>query len=380
MNRTRFVLGALALVSIAAPSTPAIAGSSVPPSGGSDFAELLAMVPAESVAADSGLVYYTDMALLWERVGVGSGEQERLDAMGELGGPDTYSITPQVFGTRFALIDEARAEVGFSFADIERELAVIAPPRSIFIDVTSVPADAIHAAIDSDPVWADRVTRVDSGHGEYVDWGDGGDIDPSAISPLRPLGQAGQLAVLGDPATTVRTLDAADVESVLATTAGAGESAADSLVLGPISDALTDETVMQAIVQPSPPLFDPAAVLLGSQLDPAQLEQFEQLLENTVLMQPYLGLAIIEIADGGSTRTEVLLVHVDEASAAANASLAEAMLGEGVDLVSGIPLAETFPNASVAVDGRVLRIDVSSDAAFRQAVNMLTSRALFPIG
>ena len=359
----------LASVSLAALALPADAAeaTTAPPSS---FADMLAMMPADAVLDPAAFITYTDMTLVWDRVGAGTDAESRLDSLGDLNALGT--VFPQLFDNGFgdASIEQSEAEVGFSFLQIERELAVVAPPRRVIIDVTSVSPDVIDAAIESNPVWSERVTRVDTEHGSYVDWGDGSGFDPTARSPFRPLGQAGQFVVLGDPATTVRTITASDAEAVLATTEGAADSATTTAVLGPIAEVLADDVVMQAIVQPGANPFMPPVT--GS------AEEIEAALEQARLVLPSIGVGIVQVADGDNTRTEVLLVHFDAASATANVELVETALAEGVDANTQVPLAETFPDATVTVDGVVVRVDVSGEGTFREAYRLLGDRALFP--
>ena len=97
---------------------------------------------------------------------------------------------------------------------------------------------------------------------------------------------------------------------------------------------LAHDVVMQAVIQPMPNLFMPL---------PGSIEEIEAAMERRVFVLPYVGLGIVEIADGATTRTEVLLVHFDDASAAANVERVEIALTEAVDADTQIPLAETFP-------------------------------------
>jgi hypothetical protein len=363
------VCGALLLASVVAMSSP-VSATSEPPATSNGFTDLLTMVPADAVSADGVMMTYTDMTLLWERVGAGPDEASRLDALGELAVRETFAIPPQLFENRLAQVDEAREEVGFSALEIDRELAVMAPPHNIFVDVTSVTPDTIDAAIESNPVWSERLTRVDTDHGSYVDWGDGLEIDPSTTSPFRPLGQAGQLAILGDPATVVRTLDAADAEAALAAAAGAGESAAATDVLGPIADVLTDDVVMQAMIQPGPNPFAPPPN--------ASAEQLAAMMDQMVLVQPYLGIAVVEIADEDGSRVEVILVNPDEDSAVTSAATVEDALASGIDTATQQPLADVLPGASVTVDGMTIRVVLPEAGSFALAIQMLQRRALFP--
>jgi hypothetical protein len=363
----RVLIAALPFAALAAPADALASSIPVPPPA--SFGELVAMMPADAVSADGATITYTDMTLLWERIGA-TDEAARLDSFGELAVRETFGITPQLFDDRFAQVDESEAEVGFNVTHIERELAVIAPPRRIVIDVTSVSPGTIDAAIESNPVWAERVTRVDTDHGSYVDWGDGTEIDPTATSPFRPLGQAGQFAMVGDPATTVRTIVAADAEAVLATAAGASDSAMTTDFLGAIGEVLAHEVVMQAMIQPGATPFAPP-------IDVSP-ELIEALLDDAVLVQPYLGIAVVEIADDDGSRTDVILVYPDEASAGTSAPFVEEALASGLDVGTQQPLADLLPGASVTVDGVTVRVGLPEPGSFAQAIQMLQRRSLFP--
>ena len=144
----RVLIAAIPFAALAAPADAH--ATSIPVAPPASFGELVAMMPADAVSADGAMITYTDMTLLWERIGA-TDEAARLDSFGELAVRETFGITPQLFDNRFAQVDESEAEVGFNFTQIDRELAVIAPPRRIVIDVTSVSPGTIDAAIESNP-------------------------------------------------------------------------------------------------------------------------------------------------------------------------------------------------------------------------------------
>ena len=215
-------LSALAIVPVVASTATTEPPSTAVADASPGLAEMVAMVPATSFELGSrAQLYYVDMSLAWERIGAGADPAERAEHIGELPVVETFSMGPQLFGTYGAMFDEARAEIGFTLVEIERELAVLSPPNDLFIDATSVSADVITGAMEADAMWSPDLTTVETDHGPYFSWGDGTEPNPERISPLHPLGRGGQLAVLGDgAATTIRTFDSADMEAVLETSAG----------------------------------------------------------------------------------------------------------------------------------------------------------------
>jgi hypothetical protein len=340
------------------------------------FEQSLDKMPAMALETEGAMMVYVDMDLAWGRAGIGIDPAERLDRVGALVEPPTWTQTPQLFGPYAAQVDEARSEVGFTMFQIEREIAVLAPPNNIMIAETSVTADDVTAAVASDPLWSADLGTVESAGGPYFTWGD----DPAAphvdrISPMRPLGQGGQLAVIADDAgsTVVRTLEPADMEAVLTTAAGTSSSLLDTDFFGAALAALGKGAVLQTIGVPQPQLFDPAVVVLGT-------EAIEELLQDVVLVPAYDGLLIAELYDGGVSQTELLFVYGDAANAEASAPAFERALAEGVNTTTMEPLSEIFPGASVSTDGPVVVVTLPSEGAYRIAQRMLFERALFPAG
>src|SRR3954452_23429855 len=137
-----------ALVAVVAATTAgAVAAASVPtePSAGGGataFAAALADLPAEMLSADGAVLYYTDRALAWQRLGVGAETADRLAAVGRTIEDATYSQPPMLF-TPDVDLDRSREEVGFTTFDIDREAAVLAPPRRVVVADTTVTSDAV---------------------------------------------------------------------------------------------------------------------------------------------------------------------------------------------------------------------------------------------
>jgi hypothetical protein len=343
--------------------------------GATRFERSLDRLPASALDAEGATLTYVDMDLAWDRAGVGA-DGRRLDQLGVLVDPESWTQPPQLFSQRAAQVDAAEAEVGFSMFDIEREIAVLAPPRNVTIAETSVTSDDIAAAVESDPLWSTDLTTVESADGAYFQWTD----DPAAphvdrITPMRPLGQGGQLAVVADDAgsTVVRTLDPADMEAVLSTVAGSASSLLDTEFFAATVDALGKGAVLQAIGVPAPQPFDPGLQVLST-------EALAQALPDVALVPAYGGVLIAELYDGERTQTEVLFAYGDAATAASSAPAFEQALAEGIDTTTNRPLAEILPGASVSVDGAVVVVTLPSQDGYRRAQQMLFARALFPTG
>jgi hypothetical protein len=340
------------------------------------FEQSLDRLPADALDEESAILYYVDMEQAWQRAGVGPEVEERLQRAGSLGALPTWTQAPQLFGQYFTQVDEARAEVGFTMLDVDREITVQSPPHSIVIAETRVTPDEVTTAVESDPLWSSELRMVEQPDGTYFEWGE----DPTAQdlarrSPMRPLGQGGQLALVGGDgeATVVRTVDPADMQSVLATVTGAGDSLLDDELFAAALPALTDGVVMQVMAVDQPIGFDPVALGLTP-------EEFEQLLAELVLVGPYEGLVIAELFDGEQSLTKVLLVYADTAAAESNSVVVEQAIAEGVDPVTREPLADLLPGSDVSVIGSAVVITLPFEGAYPLAQRMLTQRSLFPSG
>ena len=160
------------------------------------FEQSLDRLPADALEADGAVLYYVDLELAWERAGVGAEVDERFERVGSMIDLTTWTQPPSLFGQYFAQLDEARSEVGFTMFDIDREVSVQAPPNNIAIAEIRVSPDDVTAAVETDPLWSARADDDRASDGGYFQWGD----DPLETqlelrTPMRPLGQGGQLAL-----------------------------------------------------------------------------------------------------------------------------------------------------------------------------------------
>lgn len=331
--------------------------------GGGDggLAELMDGVPAAALESeDDPTLYYVDMDLVWARLDLAEASaDERLENLGRLGQAETFTITPQLFGNMAAMVDEARDEVGFAVTEIEREITVDALPMSLTIAEATTPEADIVAALETDPIWSDRLQEVGDGEGAYFDWTEGDDelaTDFERISPMRELGAGGQLAVDGDDdgSVVIRTTTSAQMEAAL--DADDGPSAADEGDLAVALEALSDGEVVQAVGFTEP-------LRLGA-VDRMTEEQMEAAMEEAMLLDPYSAILLAELVDGDDTRSELLLVHDSEDAAAANVDIVADYVLDGTSMATRQPVSGIFPGAEVTQDGPVVRITMEGDGAF----------------
>lgn len=357
---------------------PVLDTSSAPtvPDAGSAFVAELDALPASFLEIDDPVnLSYVDMTLVWDRLGVGSDPDERLDALPRTAHVETFAQPPALFGNSAFDVDTARSEIGFSVVEIEREAALVAPPNRVIVAEASVSATEIADAVATDPLWSSELNDVDSDAGPYWTWGD----DPMAHdvtkrTPMRELGQGGAVAVAGDdPATVIRTLTAEDVEAAMRALAGTDPSVVDEGPFAPMVEAVGEAEVVQATGTTAMSAFMP--IVPGEEAD---FDSIAAEIESAVTFLPYRSVTAVETIVGGEYVTEILMVNFDPATAEANAETAATWLADGSDVVTGTPVAELLPDATVTVDGAVVRVALPA-GTYSRAVNMLMAGALFPV-
>ena len=284
----------------------------------------------------------------------------------------TYSQPPVLFVPDLDL-DRSREEIGFTTLDIEREASVLAPPRRVVVADTTVTPDAVRTALTTDPVWSAELTKVDGADGASTR----ATMTPRCTSlalavapawPVRPPRRRGL-----DHATVVQTLTADDMQAALATADGSAPSVLDT---GPFAAAGRCSTMpaspCSAIGVPGSDPVHATARRIGGH-DRATARLAPQLV-------PYASILVVEVVDPDDTpRTEIEVTHSDDASAAANAQAMAAWLADGTDPVSGRPLSELLPGATVEAVGPVIRVVVDGPGHYHTATDMLLNRVLFPV-
>lgn len=334
---------------------------------------MLADVPATAVEGELPMLSYVDMDLVWASLGVAddADDEARMAAFTSAPANGRFIVPPRLFDQQWLNVDRAREEIGFDALAIRRELAVDAPPSELRLVDVAVDAATIETAIAADPMWSDLLRTVEHDAGTYVDWTPDGEPerelapDFTRITPMRPLGIGGQLAVSGDgdEVRVVRTKEAALMEAVLA-----GDEGASAAERGPFAGA--DEAIEGDVLQ----VVGVGAPISGlpANLSPAQRAQLE---EQLVFVGPYESILLVELVEEGGPQVEVLLLHADEAAAAANEAAVRELAATGTTL-SGRPAADLLPGATVTVDGAVVRV-TTDGGDMGMLYRALTSNDLF---
>lgn len=366
MKRAGSALIVVPLLVIATPihaSTPADGESADP------VVELLDGVPASMLSDDGATISYTNLATVWELAGVGLSDREA--EFGEVLGA-AFVQPAALFQRRMVEFDAARAEVGFSYVDIERAVDVMALPRQLSIVDTAVSSGDIIAAVESDPIWSPLLTVVDGPHGDYFSWGDGREL--SRMTPLRPLGVGGQLAIVDqEPATILRTTNHRDVEAAQATLADAVPSILDESVLiialADVAAAPGDVLQLKAVLRPNVYLPMPSpGEPMGVPTSPPAAET----------VGTYLATVAVQYS-GTDPRTELLVIHPTPTAAADNAASIEQWFSEAH--VGDNAVSEVLPITDVESFESVVRVRFAeTHEAYRLLTFWNMSRDLLPVG
>ncbi|CAN5595190.1 hypothetical protein BH24ACT5_BH24ACT5_24210 [soil metagenome] len=259
------------------------------------------------------------------------------------------------------------------------------PPHEVVILDTMVEDGAVMGAIHQDPVWSPDLQEIDSPAGSYFQWTDEpADIHPDRRSVLRPLGRGGSLALLdadADATRVVRTIDPADIEYVLGVVGGHGASVADIPDLAAALDSVDGRDISQAVIWPRPTLLDLTSLVLGppSSESTSPEAMLQAIRARALPVNPYLGVVLVEVVDGDSVHTEILVIHPDEATAAANVDPISRHVRDAQLLTTGESATEVFADAVGEADCTLVTITVPGDESFARIVRLLYTRSLLPI-
>lgn len=90
--------------------------------------------------------------------------------------------------------DGVRAELGVGITDVQRTADTGVGPTALTVLEGSFRQSKIERAAEADEVWSDELETTEHAGTEYLSW-DGEDFEPRKITPARPLGQGGRLAL-----------------------------------------------------------------------------------------------------------------------------------------------------------------------------------------
>lgn len=323
-------------------------------SGETWITDLLALVPDDG--ANGAQVIANDYVLARAGSGVelpddAASDDEianyRIEMTAEVPGPGT--APPMAAGLQG--LGDSTDEVGFTFEDIDRDIAAGVTPDTIeFLQGAFDPGE-VEQAVTSDQTWSDALERAEAGGTEYYSWLDDGEIDVERRSTLRPVGGSLRLAVTEDGAVVSRST--AEMEAVLE---GSGPTLADRTEHLAVAKALQDEGAHSVfLTDTSRSGFAAGTADLLESDDPAALA--DELLSGGVgFDRPAVLGTGGGYRDGAPVFVEVL-AYGDDKTAQANADRLATLVDEGESLVSQTPWSELLTVESVEVrDGLVVAV------------------------
>jgi hypothetical protein len=345
--------------------------------------EWLALVPD----TESNRAYLTiqDFAYGRERLGIGpySGEfdAESVDAYLQAVYSDQVLFTWYLYHPRVIAETEAwRAEWGFTMFEVTHEVIAGEAPR--YIRLLGVPgmADAIDQAVRSDPVWSEYLTATENAGVTVYDWGDY-ETHLELSTTLRPLGEAGQLAVADD--VVVRTDGFGELDPVLGVLEGTYPSLADDAQYEDVAQML--ERLGAAAVFVSADVVEQGNL---STIAPGLLDRDEMIawfFEDNPLLAPYevVGIGGVPHLDG--ITAIVVLEHDSEELAVENAERFCQEVLTGWPRMGPVPTwQEQLGVPEIAAEGTLMiaRFPSGPDGPswFVLSSNLLSGETLFWIG
>jgi hypothetical protein len=270
---------------------------------------------------------------------------------GDLAGAQVYvkklndaipGLLEPVFGRRPFLIDEWRAELGFSVVDVARTARANFGPGEIRVFDLLVDAKAIDRAVRSDPVWSELLKKPTYRAQRYYQWSTGSEMDLTKYTAVRPLGAGGQLSVSSGRA--VFTTD--DTQAKLSIDAKLRKKPS----LAAWKDgSVAVETVVRSgaygIQLIAPGQFGPESVDFSPPKEFLKLGRYEAV--------------AIGVGGASAKRFSVIsYVHANPANAAANKGRLKAIL-DGDSKNTDTPWAEILKVESITVEGKVLTVRFS---------------------
>lgn len=310
-----------------APSATAVSAAASA-SGSGPLTELLRSVPPDRAE----LVTFSDLAATArlngaERPGpVASDEEAQRFVVAAAGGPHQV-VLPSLF-TR-ADVGQSRQELGFSLADADQLLEAGAPPDALTVVAGRIDPDTVAAATAAHGA---RTGPLDAAGGEPFTlhrFGEEGELDIRQATPMRPLGNAGRLAVRDGLALWAST-DAIVHDAADATVGG--PSVLDAPEVAAVAAALDRAGVYACHLLPSDEMRAPAGT-------PNRQE----------LLEPWSHAGVGVGWRDGRRSFVVVLAHPDQQTAAANADLLRRIVTTGRSVASGDPWSDLLTILDIEV-------------------------------
>ena len=243
-----------------------------------------------------------------------------------LAGLPRDALVPSVVRDPFPDFDALTRELGIDPALVTAAIEAGTPPETYQVLAGDFDPAAVDAAVRSDSVWADLLTTAEHGGVPYYAWGNDFETDYSRVTPVRPLGRGGRLAV--DDGWLYWVPWTTGMEGLIDAGAGRVASRADDPLFARGAAALEEAGVYSAILS-DVPLIDDGT---GSGL--------------------FLGLG--GGRDEAGAYWVIVAIHDTAAAAQESADAVRLALTEGTILSSGALWSERVAGFEVTVEGDML--------------------------
>ena len=237
------------------------------------------------------------------------------------------ALLPELLQRTASDVGSLRAELGFDHAVVEAAVGAGEPPEQFLVLKGAFDAGSADAAVHSDPVWSDLLVTQEHAGVAYYAWGADLEIDVERVTPARPLGRGGRLAL--DDGYLYWVPWTAGLDSLIDAAAGAVPTLADGAPLRQAAEVLQRERVYAAMLTDVPLVAGPG--LSGA-------------------LAPYLVLGLGGGRDDAGPFWVVVVIHDTAAAAEQSAAGFRSAIAEGMALGVNAPWSERVTGMEVTVE------------------------------
>jgi hypothetical protein len=248
--------------------------------------------------------------------------------------------------------DEIRAELGFSFGQVDAFASTGEPPDTIEVLLGRFDTAQIESTLAEVPYWSDEQEEVEHGGATYYRWLDDLEVDYDRMSPARPLGHGGRMWVSDDH--VVRTRSDAAVEGAIDAAAG-DDSLADDETFGSLAAALDHVGVYSVFLSDDVIDGSDSEAVVGFGADQAELDAYAEALAagDHVLLEEVEAYGSAWGLIDGEVAVLLALAARDEDAAVANEDVFVERFENESSPISGRVYAEDLDLVRSEVDGAV---------------------------
>ena len=167
------------------------------------------------------------------------------------------ALVPDLLRDAFPRFGDLTGELGVDPALVGAAIMAGNAPETFQVLAGGFDPAVIDQAVHAEPAWSDLLTTGEYGGVAYYRWGDDFTIDTSRVTPVRPLGRGGRLAL--DAGFLYWVPWTAGMEGLIDARAGAVPTLADDSRLARAARALAAAGVYSAILTDRPLVEDAAA-------------------------------------------------------------------------------------------------------------------------